>query len=113
MSFQKVAFVAAAVATASISVASIGPATAGGPRAHKIDLGSVNGVAYYTEEAGRFHVVATLAQQEGQPIRVETLLSPGQSFVLSTAKEGETVPTSVELSRDANDLQVRSLAATN
>ncbi len=108
MSFRKVAFLAAAV-----TLASIGSASAGGPRAHTIDLGSVNGVAYYTEEAGRFHVVATVAQQVGQPIRVETLLAPGQSFVLSTAKEGDTAPTSVELSREANDLQVRALAVTN
>jgi hypothetical protein len=118
MSFRKIAFVAAAVATALISVASIGSATissawAGGPRAHTIDLGSVNGVAYYIEEAGRFRVVATLAQQEGQPIRVETLLAPGQSIVLSTAKEGDTVPTSVELSREAGDLLVHAVAATN
>ena len=79
MSLRKVALAAAAVA-----LASIGSAKAGGPSAHKIDLGGVNGVAYYTEEAGRFHVVATLAQQEGQPIRVETVLAPGQSVVLST-----------------------------
>ncbi len=85
MSLRKVAFAAAAIA-----MASIGTAKAGGPSAHKIDLGSVNGVAYYTEEAGRFHVVATLAQQAGQPVRVETVLAPGQSFVLSTANEGET-----------------------
>jgi hypothetical protein len=113
MSHRKVAFAAAAVATALISVASIGSASAGGPRAHKIDLGNVNGVAYYTEEAGRFHVVATVAQQEGQPIRVETLLAPGQAIVLSTAKVGDTAPTSVELSREADDLMVRPVAATN
>lgn len=108
MSFRKVAFVAAAVA-----LASIGSASAGGPRAHTIDLGGVNGVAYYTEEAGRFHVVATLAQLEGQPIRVETMLSPGQSVVLSTAREGDAAISSVELSRQADDLLVRAVAVTN
>jgi hypothetical protein len=107
MSFRKVAFVAAAIA-----LGSIGSANAGGPRAHKIDLGGVNGVAYYTEEAGRFRVVATLAQQEGLPIRVETVLAPGQSVVLSTAN-GETGLTSVELSRENNDLRVLPVAATN
>lgn len=105
MSLRKIAFVAAAVA-------SIGSAWAGGPNAHKIDLGGINGVAYYTEEAGRFHVVATLAQQEGLPIRVETVLAPGQSVVLSTA-QGEKGLTSVELSREADDLTVRPVAATN
>lgn len=118
MSLRKVAFAAAAVGLASIGSASVSsalvsPAWAGGPRAHKIDLGAVNGVAYYTEEAGRFHVVATVAQQEGQPIRVETVLAPGQSFVLSTAKPGDTVPTGVELSREADDLFVRALPVTN
>ena len=95
MSFRKVALVAAAVAMASIG----NSAKAGGPSAHKIDLGAVNGVAYYTEEAGRFHVVATLAQQEGQPMRLETLLTPGQSIVLSTTREDDAAPRSVELSR--------------
>jgi hypothetical protein len=108
MSLRKVAFIAAAV-----TLAAIGSAAAGGPRAHKIDLGAVNGVAYYTEEAGRFHVVATVAQQVGQPIRVEAVLAPGQSFVLSTAREGDAVPTSVELSREAGDLMVRKVAVTN
>jgi hypothetical protein len=107
MSLRKSAFVAAAV-----TLAAIGSASAGGPRAHKIDLGGVNGVAYYTEEAGRFRVVATLAQQEGLPVRFETTLAPGQTVVLSTAK-GEAGLMSVELSREADDLAVRAVAATN
>lgn len=107
MSLRKLAFIAAAV-----TMASIGSAYAGGPRAHTINLGGINGVAYYTEEAGRFHVVATLAQQEGLPIRVEAVLAPGQSVVLSTAK-GEAGLTSVELSREADDLTVRPVAVTN
>jgi hypothetical protein len=107
MSLRKIAVTAAAVA-----LASIGSANAGGPRAHKIDLGGVNGVAYYTEEAGRFHVVATLAQQDGLPVRVETMLAPGQTVVLSTAK-GAAGLMSVELSREAGDLMVRPVAATN
>ncbi len=105
-------FLKVAVATAAVALASIGSASAGGPRAHTIDLGGINGVAYYTEEAGRFHVVATLAQQDGLPIRVETVLAPGQTVVLSTAK-GEAGLTSVELSREADDLTVRPVAATN
>ncbi len=108
MSFRKVAFVAAAV-----TLAAFGSANAGGSRARTIDLGNVNGVAYYVEEAGRFRVVATLAQQEGQPIRVETLLAPGQTVVLSTAKQGDVTPMSVELSRTADDIQVRTVAFTN
>jgi hypothetical protein len=113
MSLRKIAVTAAAVALASIGSAAIGSASAGGPSAHKIDLGSINGIAYYTEEAGRFHVVATIAQQDGQPVRFETVLAPGQSIVLSTAKEGDSGPTSVELSREAGDLMVRPVAVTN
>jgi hypothetical protein len=112
MSLRKFALIAAAVTTAALGSAAIGSASAGGPRAHTINLGGINGVAYYTEEAGRFRVVATLAQQDGLPIRVETVLAPGQSVVLSTAK-GEAGLTSVELSRDADDLTVRQVAATN
>ncbi len=112
MSLRKVAFIAATVALASIGSATVGSAWAGGPRAHTIDLGAINGVAYYTEEAGRFHVVATLAQQDGLPVRVETVLAPGQTVVLSTAKGGAGLM-SVELSREAGDLMVRPVAATN
>ena len=42
----------------------------------------------------------------------ETVLAPGQSVVLSTAK-GEAGLTSVELSRENNDLMVLPVAATN
>ena len=108
MSFRKVAFAAAAAA-----LAAIGSAQAGGPNAHRIDLGSVNGVAYYTEDAGRFHVVATLAQEVGQPVRFEAVLAPGQSFVVSTAKEGGTALNSVEIIRQANDLVVQPLPVSN
>ncbi len=113
MSFRKTALAAAAAVLAATGSATIGSAQAGGPNAHRIDLGSVNGVAYFTEEAGRFHVVATLAQQEGQPVRFEAVLAPGQSFVVSTAREGGTALTSVEISRQANDLVVQALPVSN
>ena len=41
------------------------------------------------------------------------VLAPGQTMVLSTAKEGDIAPTRVELSREANDLMVHPVAATN
>jgi hypothetical protein len=110
MTFRKVAFAAATVALASIGSIQ---AQAGAPSAHLIDLGTVNGVAYYTEEAGRFHVFATLAQQEGQPVRIETVLVPGQTIVLSTANESGSAPTSVEISRQADELLVHAVAVTN
>ena len=110
MTFRKSAYAAVIATLASLGSAS---AFAGSPSAHKIDLGAVNGVAYYTEEAGSFRVVATLAQPVGQPIRVEMVLAPGQTMVLSTAKEGDIAPTRVELSREANDIMVHPVAATN
>ncbi len=113
MSTLKVALAAATVALAALGSASVGSAWAGSPVARSINLGNVNGVAYYTEEAGRFRVVATLAQTEGQPIRVETLLAPGQTVVLSTAQEGQLVPTSVEISLQNDDLLVQAVPATN
>ncbi len=108
MSFRKIAFVAAIA-----GLAAIGPANADGPRGHSIDLGSVNGFAYYTEDAGRFHVVATLAQPGGKPMRVEAKLAPGESITLSTPNERGAEPTSIQFSREANDLLVQKAAATN
>ena len=54
-------------------------------QAKSIDLGDVSGVACYTIERDGFHVVTTLAQGEaGTPIRVVSVLAPGQHVVLST-----------------------------
>src|ERR1700724_2635594 len=56
--------------------------------AKSIDLGEVSGVAYYTVERDGFHVVTTLAQGvAGTPIRVVSVLAPGQSVALSTANQ--------------------------
>src|ERR1700730_21503 len=73
----------------TVALAFVGPARADGLRpveAKSIDLGGVSGVAYYTVERDGFHVVTTLAQGEaGTPIRIVSVLAPGQSVVLSTA----------------------------
>jgi hypothetical protein len=53
--------------------------------AKSIDLGEVSGVAYYTVERDGFHVVTTLAQgTAGTPIRVVSVLAPGQHVAFST-----------------------------
>src|SRR5712675_174959 len=74
---------------AAFTLASLGAAHANGLRpieGQSIDLGDVSGVAYYTVEPDGFHVVTTLAQGEaGTPIRVVSVLAPGQRVVLSTA----------------------------
>jgi hypothetical protein len=76
-----------------------------------IDLGGVSGIAYYTVERDGFRVVATLAQSEaGTPVRVVSVLAPGQRVVLSTPQPAGAV----EISRDGDNVTVRKAnAATN
>jgi hypothetical protein len=72
--------------------------------ARSIDLGEVSGVAYYTVERDGFHVVTTLAQgTAGTPIRVVSVLAPGQSVAFSTAHQAGTV----EISRNGDSVLVR------
>ena len=73
-----------------------------------IDLGEVSGVAYYTVEREGFRVVTTLSQGEtGTPVRVVTVLAPGQSVVLSTPREAGVAPVAVEIRREADVVLVR------
>lgn len=66
-------------------------------QAKSIDLGQVSGVAYYTVEDGGFRVVTTLAQgSSGTPIRLVSVLAPGQSVVLSTPDQSGRI----EITRD-------------
>jgi predicted aconitase len=79
-----------------------------------IDLGEVSGVAYYTVERDGFRVVATVAQGEaGTPMRVEAVLGPGQSVVLSTPREAGVAPNAVEISRRDDQVLVYEAAVTN
>ena len=82
-------------------------------QSQNIDLGAVSGIAYYTVERDGFRVVATLAQegQDGAPVRVEAVLAPGQSVVLSTPRGAGTLPYAVEISRRADAVLVRRAAA--
>ena len=76
-----------------------------------IGLGEISGIAYYTVERDGFHVVATLAQGEaGTPIRVVSVLEPGQRVVLSTPQQAGAI----EISRKGNSVLVRKAnTATN
>ena len=103
---------------ATLTLATLGAAHADGVQpmhAQTIDLGEVTGVAYYTVERDGFHVVTTLVQGEtGTPVRVVNVLAPGQSVVLSTARELDAAPVEVEISRHGDTLLVRKPAvATN
>ena len=76
--------------------------------AKSINLGDVSGVAYYTVERDGFHVVTTLAQGEsGTPIRVVSVLAPGQRVVLSTPHQAGAL----EISRKDDSVLVRKADA--
>ena len=75
--------------------------------ARSIDLGEVSGVAYYTVERDGFHVVATLAQGDaGTPIRVVSVLAPGQSVIMSTPNSASNLASAIEISRQGDRLFV-------
>ncbi|MEH2560582.1 hypothetical protein [Bradyrhizobium sp. AZCC 2289] len=98
--------------SAAFGIASLTAAHAEGLRpieGKSIDLGGISGIAYYTVERDGFHVVATLAQGEaGTPIRVVSVLAPGQRVVLSTPRQADAV----EISRKGDNVLVRKANAT-
>ena len=91
----------------AFALASLEAAHADGLRpidAKSIDLGDVSGVAYYTVERDGFHVVTTLAQgMAGTPIRVVSVLEPGQSVAFSTPHQTGAL----EISRNSDSVLVR------
>ena len=97
---------------AAFALASLEAAHADGLRpidAKSIDLGEVSGVAYYTVERDGFHVVTTLAQgMAGTPIRVVSILAPGQSVAFSTPQAG-----ALEISRNGDSVLVRKAKAVS
>jgi len=101
MSIRNILFAAA------FGIASVAAAHADGLRpieGKSIDLGGMSGIAYYTVEPDGFHVVATLAQGEtGTPIRVVSVLAPGQRVVLSTPQQADAI----EISRKGDSVLVR------
>jgi hypothetical protein len=98
---------------AALTLASLGGAHANGLRpieGQDINLGDVSGVAYYTVEPDGFRVVATLAQGEaGTPVRIVSVLAPGQRVVLSTPHQSGVL----EISRNSDSLLVRKANAVS
>jgi len=96
---------------AAFGIASVAAARADGLRpmeGKSIDLGGISGIAYYTVQRDGFHVVTTLAQGEaGTPVRVVTVLAPGQRVVLSTPQQAGAI----EISRKGETVLVRKAAA--
>jgi len=89
--------------------ASLQPAHADGLRpidAMSIDFGEVSGVAYYTVGRDGFHVVTTLAQgMAGTPIRIVSVLAPGQRVAFSTPHQLGAF----EISRNGSNVLVRKV----
>src|SRR3981081_1997513 len=60
-----------------------------------LQLGELHGIDYYTVEDAGSSVVATLAGQDGTPLRFESTLLPGQKVVVSIpghlGSQGQTV----------------------
>ena len=94
---------------AAFAVASLGAVHADGLRpidARSIDLGAVSGVAYYTVERDGFHVVTTLAEgSAGTPVRVVSVLAPGQHVAFSTPHQSGVL----EISRTGDSVVVRKV----
>jgi hypothetical protein len=92
----------------AFGIAALAPAHADGLRpieSKSIDLGGISGIAYYTVERDGFQVVATLAQGEaGTPIRVVSVLAPGQRVILSTPQQVDAI----EISRTGDSVFVRN-----
>ncbi|MET4476647.1 hypothetical protein [Bradyrhizobium sp. F1.13.3] len=96
---------------ATVVLASFGAAHAEGLKpiaGQSIRLADISGVAYYTVEPTGYRVVTTLAQGEaGAPIRVVSLLTPGQRVVLSTPTRANVL----EISRAGDSLVIRDTNA--
>ena len=98
---------------AAFALAALKAAHADDPRpidAMSIDLGEVSGVAYYTIERDGFHVVTTLAQgKAGTPIRVVSVLAPGQRVAFSTPYQADAL----EISRNGDSVFVRKVKSVS
>jgi hypothetical protein len=80
---------------ATAGAAELAPASA-----RSVQLGSLQGIAYYTAEADGFRVVATLAPTGAPlPVRFEATLADGQRVVLSTPRAAGYAPYAVEIAR--------------
>ncbi|MDQ0346364.1 hypothetical protein [Ancylobacter vacuolatus] len=94
-----------AVAGGLIAVAVIAPVRAADKAglkpatAQTINIGYVNGVAYYTPQHDGYHVVATLTVAGGAPIRVSATLQPDQVVSFSVPGAADTAESIVEIAR--------------
>jgi hypothetical protein len=81
-------------------------------QAHKVDLGTLAGVAYYTVEPDGHRLVVTLQARDGDsPFRFVATLAPGQAVTLSVARNLGEPATEVHFVRHGEQLSVSSGAA--
>ncbi|TCK31672.1 hypothetical protein EV667_1783 [Ancylobacter aquaticus] len=99
-----------AVAGGLIAVAVIAPVRAADKvglkpaTAQTINIGYVNGVAYYTPQADGYHVVATLTVAGGAPIRVSATLQPDQVVSFSVPGAADTAESLVQIARRGDQI---------
>jgi hypothetical protein len=71
-----------------------------------LQLGELHGIAYYTMEDVGYSVVATLAGQDGRPVRFESTFLPGQKVVVSIPGHRGSQGQAVELARQGHRMLV-------
>jgi hypothetical protein len=100
----------AVATTAAVTLAGAAHAEALKPvHAHKVDLGSVVGVAYYTEEEDGHRLVVSLqAPDSGKPLRFVTTLAPGQQVTLSVPRSAGEPAVDVHFVRHGERIDVSS-----
>lgn len=106
-----------AIAFAALGLAAVNGAASADTltayRGQRIDLGGVNGTAYYTVEKAGYRVVATLADGDSKVVRVEAVLAPGQSVVLSSPAAVGEAPARIEIVRREGGVEVQKSVVTN
>jgi hypothetical protein len=100
-------------AVATVAVAGAVHAEALKPvQAHKVDLGSVAGVAYYTvEKEGHRLVVSLKAPEAEKPVRFVTTLAPDQRVTLSVPRGAGEPAVDVHFTRHGEKIEVNAAGA--
>jgi hypothetical protein len=71
-----------------------------------IAIGVVSGTGYYTVEPEGYRVVITLTKGTERPIRFETVLTDGQSMILSAPRELGAESEVMTITREGDELVV-------
>jgi hypothetical protein len=79
-------------------------------QAHKVDLGSVAGVAYYTQEQDGHRLVVSLqASESATTLRFATTLAPGQTVTLSVPRQVGESPVNVHFVRRGEKIEINAV----